>query len=670
MIWIDNYNGEVHSDVVEQFTEFLEQYAQDDIASALQNGDDSFRIDLEELYRFDSDLAMDLVDHPETMFAHITSALALLDMPAGNPEELTPRVGNVEWEVHTSELRDSDHRDRYLGVKGQVSMASQVQPRVTEAVFRCERCSTAKHDVIVGPIPQYSDEIRLPEECDSCERKGPFSLHEEKSTTVDHQIVELRDEPGHSPGTQSHTIPVHLFGDVAGTVAPGDRIRVNGHVQTKREMASGNGNLSTRRPWVVYGRAVDSEQVAFEDVDPERVDEIEALAERDDLRQLFVDSFAPDILTSDRGDKHKLSFVLQMFGGVSAEGKRGDINIILIGEPGTGKSQYLRRAEEIAPKAVQASGKGATAAGLTATARKSDYGEGYVLDAGALVMASGGLACIDEFDKMHADTRKSMHEAMENQRVPITKAGINTTLTTETAVLAAANPEGGRFNRFTNVSDQINIGPTLLSRFDLRFGLKDAQDADKDRAVAAHQHRDGMDDQAEAPLDDELMTEYIAHARQNYDPEYESDEVRDILVEYYVKLRQQAAENEDAQPPTPRVNDALRRLAQASARMRLSDTVTEEDAQVAIDLMKLTIGDTALDEEGNPDWGGVESTPSTQEDRIESVKDILRDADEPLMPGQVADRIGIDEEKVEKQLKQLAKQGRVVKPQGGGYRNV
>jgi replicative DNA helicase Mcm len=465
-------------------------------------------------------------------------------------------------------------------------------------------------------------------------------------------------------------VPVHLYGEVAGEPNAGDRVRVNGIVETEPTIIrSGNQKSDRRLDWEVTGHAVESEETAFEDVEPERVEEIKELAERDDIAELFIRSFAPDILTGDRGDKHKLASVLAMFGG-SSDGGRDDINLFFIGAPGTGKSQYLERIETLAPKAVIASGKGATAAGLTATATQSDLTGKWMLDAGALVLASGGVACIDEFDKMADSARQSMHEAMENQRVPINKAGINTTLTTKTTVVAAANPKHGSFDRFEALNEQVEIGSPLLSRFDLIFGVSDAVDRERDGMIADHQHeRAAGDTEGEQPISDELMTEYLAYARQNVHPSYASEKPKNLLVNYYTEKRQESDDDDEAVTPvTPRMNDALRRLAQASARMNLREEITVEDAERAMSLMDMTLGDTAMEPDGTLNNAKAEGRNRTQADRKEAILSAVEN--DELTPAEIADETGIDLDMVKDEIQTLANKNRLLEPETGVYRQV
>jgi replicative DNA helicase Mcm len=660
---------DMNRELINAFEEFLEQYAQDEIADAAESTRDALHLDWRDMFRFNPDLAEDFVNAPKHALPALRAAIHEYPVPVPGVEEhlgtLDARVHGVDTPESTvSNLRNEAHRGKYMGVRGQVSLATQVKPKLMTAMFRCERCSSSESDMTVGPIPQTRGDMNMPHECPSCERQGPFSLIEDQCEYQDHQIVELTDPPGENPGQSGNVVPVHFYGDIAGNVKPGDRVRVNGIVDTEPVQVSGGAQASRRKDWYLRGHAIDEEETAFDDVEPERVDEITELAERDDSRELLVDSFAPDILTGERGDKHKLAVLLSLCGGNSATG-RDDINVFFVGAPGTGKSAYLKRAKELAPKAIEASGKGATAAGLTATATKSDTTGKWMLDAGALVLASGGVACIDEFDKMADSARQSMHEAMENQEVPINKAGINTTLTTETTVLAAANPKDGSFNRFDALGDQLNIGSPLLSRFDLIFGVSDSVDEDRDAMIARHQHN-RTDDPQDGPLEDDLISEYIAYARQNVHPSYESDEPRERLVEYYVDIREESDGEEDtAVPVTPRMNDALRRLAQASARLDHRETITMADAETAIELMNLRLGDTALDEHGDIDGGKMEG--HTQKDRKDR---ILEACDEARTPAEVASITGVSESVVESELEALAQAGRVMEPRTGAYRRV
>jgi len=665
--------ADIDEEIVEAVTEFYDTYARDAIADVAQGDGDAIHIDWRELYQYEPVLAEDFVHNPKQVLPSFRFALHEYNVPVPSVEaqleQLDVRVHGVDTpEEIVSNLRD-EHRGKYMGVRGQVSLATQVKPKLMNAMFRCEKCS-GQNEVTVGPIPQRrGDGLDIPLECPGCENQGPFSLKESECEYLDHQIVELTDPPGENPGQSGNVVAVHLYGDAAGVVNPGDRVRINGILDTEPIQVSGNGKKAKRRKdWYLRGHAIDEEEKAFKDVEPERVDKIKEIASRDNTKELFVESFAPDILTGDRGDMHKLAAMLSLFGGHSTNG-RDDINLFYIGAPGTGKSAYLKRAKELAPKAVEASGKGATAAGLTATATKSETTGKWMLEAGALVLASGGVACIDEFDKMADSVRQSMHEAMENQQVPINKAGINTTLTTETTVIAAANPQQGSFNRFDALADQVKIGSPLLSRFDLIFGVADSVHEDRDAAIAAHQHERTTSPNS-GPLEDELITEYIAYARQNVQPVYESEEPKNRLVEYYTEKRQESnnEDDESVTPVTPRMNDALRRLAQASARMHLREKITVADAKVAIELMDMTLGDTALEPDGSLNNARMEGRTMTQKERRNLIPKVV--SEEKMTIAEIADEIDVDEETVQHDVEHLSHKGELYEPQTNKYKQV
>jgi replicative DNA helicase Mcm len=645
MIDTDISDGEVRPALLDRFEEFLERYYRDQLAEAVKAQSSSVTVDHEDLTRYDADLADDLVDAPEIVLGHLEESLSGWPVDALQTElhaDVTARVENITQTVDVPELR-SEHKGKYLGVRGQVNRATQVQPKVTSVTFKCERCSSPRSEYLVGPEPQTGDEIQPPLKCPGCERQGPFTIHDEE--TINHQIIELAAEPGKDLGASQHTVPAHLYGDICGEPRTGDRIQVNGYIGTEKETIKG-GSVSTRRPWRIEARSIDPEQVAFEEVTPERKDDIKRLANRDDTIEILRDSIASDLVTAERGDQAKLAVLLLMAGGVERNG-RGDISIFLVGDKGTGKSNLLARADELAPKSVKVSGKGATAAGLTATATQSDYGDGWMLDAGALVLADGGIACIDEFDKMNDSARKSMHEAMEDQEVPINKAGINTVLQTKTAVLAAANPSTGVIDRYEDLTSQVNLEAPLLSRFDLIFVMLDSVDEDWDRQIAHQQHADTPSEQ---PVSDELVREYIAYARNNCHPTYENADVEQQLVDYYAEKRQQWMDEETGTSAFgPRMNDALRRLSQASARLRLSDAVEEQDAERAIQLMNRYIGDLALDPEGSPD----PKKPMHNNEGLKAKVHGALESDNWLFADTIARKAGVSEEKATELLEKL-----------------
>jgi len=659
-------------EITEKWCDYLEEYERDAVGELIQqypNDKEGLTIDYRQLSRADGELADLLVENPERMLSKLEDAIPALQIP--HAEQLDGAKGRVSSiptrESGISELR-KNQQGELVTVRAQVSKATDVRPRYEEVAFRCVRCPS------ITKVPVVTDEINAPSKCEGCERKGPFEINEAESTARDHQIVELQPRPDDDAMNLQRSLEVHLYDDLVDTVETGQRVKATGILRTKNIEAG--KREPARRPKYLDGLSIETEEQDFDSYDTDREDEILELSERDDLRELFIQSFAPDILTGDRGDTHKLAIIYQLFGGVrhvleNGREKRSDINILLIGAPGTGKSAYLSAADTLAPKSVKASGKGATAAGLTATATQPDFGDGWMLDAGALVMASGGLACIDEFDKMDDSARKSMHEAMEDQEIPINKAGINTTLTSKTSVLAAANPQDGSFNRFEALAEQINLGDALISRFDLVFAIQDTPDEDTDREIAKHQYNVAKGDSTEPAIEPDLLREYIAYARQNVDPSFDDDEAVDMLIDKYVGIRQtNKEESEDGDAPIPvtaRMNESLRRLAEAAARSELEPVVRPRHAKEAIEKYEMTIGDIGLTEDGTLD--AAKASGYSQHGGIEAVYNVIDNASEPLDLDMIEERSGTGG-RAEHYVEKLSQDGRIMQPETGRYRSV
>jgi len=359
-------------------------------------------------------------------------------------------------------------------------------------------------------------------------------------------------------------------------------------------------------------------------------------------------------------------------------------------------SQMLSYIQHIAPRSVYTSGKGSSSAGLTAAAVRDDFGDGqqWTLEAGALVLADKGIAAVDELDKMSPEDRSAMHEGLEQQKISVSKAGINATLKSRCSLLGAANPKYGRFDQYESIAEQINLEPALISRFDLIFTVTDKPDPDHDSRLAEHILQtnfagelntqrteinapniteDQVNSQTEevAPaIDAELLRKYIAYAKSNVYPTMTS-EAREEIQDFYVNLRSKGMDEDAPVPVTARKLEALVRLAEASARVRLSDTVEQADADRVIEIARSCMQDIGVDPEtGQFDADVVETgTSRTQRERIKGIKQLIGEIEEEYDEGapvdvvlERAEETGTDPSKAEHEIDKLKQKGEVYEP--------
>jgi len=400
----------------------------------------------------------------------------------------------------------------------------------------------------------------------------------------------------------------------------------------------------------------------------------------------LVRSIAPSIYGY---ETIKEAIILQLFGGERTQrpdntSVRGDIHILLVGDPGVAKSQMLKYIFTMAPKARYVSGKSASGAGITASVVKDEFLKGWSLEAGALVLANKGICLIDEIDKMDKEDRSAMHEAMEQQTVTISKANIHSTLKAETTILAAANPKLGRFDPYQPLADQIDMPPTLISRFDLLFTLRDIPEKERDTRLAQHILNTFKNPQKVIPeIEPDILRKYIAYAKKNVSPKL-SDEAILEIQEFFVGLRSKRSKSEEEGgvkpiPISARQLEALVRLAQASARVRLSNNVTQSDAKRAINLLKSCLMQVGLDTEtGELDIDRiVTGITATQRNKIIQIRDIIKEMETkfgsniPLADVlEAAKAKGIDASKAEEIIEKMKREGEIFEPKHGIIRKM
>ena len=645
----------------------------------------SLVIDFDDLLSYDRVLADILVESPSVFLESASKAIQQV-MMVEDPEyaqkvkTFHARIRRLPESFHVKirEIR-ARHLGKLIAVEGIVTKISPVKQELVEAVFRCKTCG---HEEVVR---QEEGSLVKPTQCPECSREGRksqgFVLVAEKSRFVDVQKFVLQEKPEElPPGQLPRSIEVVVRDDLVDTVRPGDRVTVVGFLRVEEDKKFLKNAPPVYHPYMEANYVeVAAKETLDVEITPEDEKRILELSRRGDLEGLIVNSIAPSIY----GYREvKLAIALLLFGGVPKvypDGirVRGDIHILLIGDPGTAKSQLLRYVSFIAPRGIYTSGKGATAAGLTAAVVKEKSSGEFYLEAGALVLADGGIACIDEFDKMEARDRVSIHEAMEQQTVSIAKAGIVATLNARASILAAANPAFGRYLPNRNIAENIDLPVTILSRFDLIFILRDTPNREKDRELAQYVidfHREAYPQELENLIPPQLLKKYIAYARKHVRPRL-SEEAKAKIVDFYVSMRARSEEPESPITITPRQLEALIRLSEAHARMHLRSMVTEKDAEVAIQLMEHFLRNVGIDiATKTVDIDTVMTgQPKSQREKIILLLDIIKELvrSNNGNPVKVEDVVkeaqarGLDEAFVRKVLEKLYESGEIMMPRQG-----
>lgn len=833
----------------ERFTEFFRSFKDEKgeykyrqrIARMALEGSVSLVVDFDDILLFDTILAEKIIEEPNLVIKVASDALK--DVMKIENAEYASRF--TEFFVRIRKLPDSlkvpvrriraTHLGKLIAIEGIVTKISPVKQLLKEAVFKCKECGEEI------AVPQKGEGLEKPSYCPGCggegdkRRRGDFELLLEKSKFVDWQKFVLQERPEELPSGQlPRSIEVVATYDLVDVVRPGDRAIVTG-VLTVAPERSVKGQPPIFQMFLEANNIeVASKESLDVEITPEDEKKILELSRRPDARELLISSIAPSIY----GYKEiKKAIALLLFGGVpklhpDGVRVRGDIHILLIGDPGTAKSQMLRYVASIAPRGVYTSGKGSTAAGLTAAVIREKSSGDFFLEAGALVLADGGIAClhpaslvsvregeveieklfnrgtafeavskgdlveislldevevasfsggriglakaavarrkwwegkllemrlengrsllvtpdhlildaeswkwveaetlstgrsvvavgengavramitsvreeeyegyvydlyvpgahnfiaegivvhncIDEFDKMDPKDRVSIHEAMEQQTVSIAKAGIVATLNARASVLAAANPAFGRYLHGRPVTENIDLPPTILSRFDLIFVITDVPNVERDRALAEYVvdfHRQYYPESLEHVIPRELLKKYIAYARKYVKPKL-TDEAKNKLVNFYVEMRSRSQGADSPIAITPRQLEALIRLAEAHAKMTLSDIVTAEDAEAAIELMMHFLKSVGYDVETKSIDIDIVMTgqPKSQRDKILIVVDLLRKMIEESggeaikrdeFIGKAVEK-GLDEQFVRKVLERLYDSGEIIEPKPG-----
>ena len=690
-------------DLPARWTSLIQDYFSEAVHNLAQTWPDDQSLDIS--YRiiegFDTEFANDIVKNPDLHFHAANQALRQFLIDAGGAT-MYPFVRIIHLpsdQVRTVSQLRADDIGQMLALDSVVTKISGVRPRIYSAVFECMACN---HTMALNQPNEQ--ELIEPVECEQItggcgrpKRQTRFVLNHNESILINSQFIELQELPEQMKGgIQPERIICIGEHDLAGKLNPGDRVKANGVLFIRSQRKGGKDTPV----FDIFLRiqSLERQNIPLEEISITEDEELEIkeLARRPDIYDLFTNSIAPSIFGM---DYIKESLMLQLFGGVARLNEdgtrnRGDIHILLMGDPGVAKSQLLSYMSKLSPRGRFTSGQSASAAGLTAAAVQDPTADGrWTLEAGALVLADLGLAAIDEFDKMNEGDRSSMHEAMEQQRISISKAGINASLRTRCAILAAANPKKGKFEPVSEIpfTSQINLSPPLVSRFDIIWLLTDNPDENKDAKIANHIIKNRLRGVSEllvnegsAPdpskssaelkisaddsemLPRELIRKYIAHSKRTVHPNLTA-EATDLIVKFYIETRKKGGNSTDSVSITARSLEALARLAEASARIRLSQDATLEDAERAIKITRLwryaLMGE---DYDETSTASGVKTNVRNKERAIRDIVTTLQNDGDGIVNSidvyNEAEKLGIDRNTAETIIEKLVLNGTLMRP--------
>ena len=648
-----------------KFEEFFSTIYKDDVFEILEKYPDerSLTVNYEDLEMFDPDLADLLIEKPDEVILASQKAIKNID-PLMKDAEL-----NIRFENLTNNIPLSDLLSKYIGsfvsADGIVRKTDEIRPRIETGVFECRGCMR------ITEVEQTSgNHIMEPSLCSECGGRS-FRLLQEDSKYIDTQSARMQEPLENlSGGTEPKQMLMVLEDDLVDELNPGDKVRITGTLKTFREERSGKFKN------YIYVNHIEPLEQEFEELELSEEDEerILELSRDPHIHDKIINSTAPSI----KGHRDvKEAIALQLFGGTVQQLEdgtrlRGDLHILIVGDPGIGKSQILKYVSKLAPRSVYTSGKGTSGAGLTAAAVWDELG-GWALEAGALVLGDQGNVCVDELDKMRSEDRSALHEALEQQTVSIAKAGIMATLNTRCSVLAAANPKFGTFDQYKTLANQIDLPSPILSRFDLIFVIEDKPDVEKDRELAQHILKTHQYSNIAYDIEPELLRKYIAYARKNIHPVL-TDEANNVLEEFYVSVRTGGMEEGTPVPITPRQLEATIRLAEASAKLQLKNEVEASDAHRAISLQRRCLEKIGMDPDtGKIDIARVEGrTPTSERDKMRVVQEAIKALEEEfvevpvnILKDHLAENHEMSEEKTDEILRILRSKGIIYEPHHG-----
>lgn len=498
-----------------------------------------------------------------------------------NTNTTTYKLINVPENVNLHDL-DATYNNEWISCKAMIKNITDVRVDLKTASYLC-KCNRNYLVEVEDPTQPVAIPVCTSPDCDGTSKDMRF----DKDTSIyrNYKLVKLEQPLELRSGGNTREFKAILLDYLASpklTLKPGDVVDVTGTFKVEPRKRNGKAD---GYEFLIHVHNITPVEDVFEDsrITESDIVDIKELSKREDIFDLLVNTLAPEVYGH---ELIKQGLILSLFEGnrpdddtfKAAQMDRWTIHILLIGDPGIGKSQLIQAMKKRAPKNITISGTNTSQAGLTTSAVKDELTGTWTLEAGAIVLADTGNLCIDEFDKLSPSAQKSLNEPMEQLSIGSAKVGLVQTMTARTSIIAAANPKYGKFRRDKDVGEQLDIADSTLSRFDLLFVLEDDIDSNKDRELAnALLNKEFIVEDSET-LDLDLFKKYITYAKANCFPVLD-DEARILLREFYVNTRQAAKEDNEGKPITPRDLKALERMTIASAKSELRCDATVKDVE-------------------------------------------------------------------------------------------
>lgn len=656
---------------VDFWDEFLRKYYWNDI---LKLADDypesrSLIVQFPTLNRCNYEVANELLDNPDTVLKHALDAISSIDLPVDDVDlaKANIRISDCREKIRRRDLRQ-EHVGKLIALDGIVQRATDVIPKTTVAAFLCQRCNE------ITLVHQENNRFVEPFTCgnDLCGRKTALKFKSDASEKIDFQTIRLQElTEDLRSGEKSQTIDVYISDDIAGSVLPGNKVTIIGILRAYQRIKSNN-----KTPFLDL--CIDANHIQINEghksiiLSKEDKQRMREMASEKDIINKIISSFAPTIHGLEMEKEGILCSAVSNGYKIRPDGtpQREYSHTLICSDPGMAKTNIKLALKAIMPNLVMSSGTGSTKAGLTAAVVKDDFAGGaWSIEAGAMVLADGGGIALDEFDKFKSEVR-NLNDALSNCQFEINKAGFNLKLWTRCFVVAFQNPKYGRFDRYLPLTDQIDIAPDTLSRFDLIFLLRDDVNDQKDLMIGnkIFDAWVGIEEEHKDIIPLECMQKYIAYA-QTIQPEI-PEELRDEIVKKYLTARRRSTGETVA--VTARYAEALLRLSKAEAQLALSNVVTIDHIKRASKLIDASLNQTTVDDKGRLDSDIINvGMGRSQRDRIKLFLNIIKkisDESGGLAPvGEVVlecETAGFDKKQIETMIEKLKNTGDICELKG------